>query len=380
MKIIIEAQGACGVNPRGLNIYTIETIKALLKRSKYNYSLAFFDYLGERNNRKTIEDHFAGFNVDLIESRDMHYVFLNYELAYAEKSFNDYIKSDADVFHIPWVFHVPGKIKGRSVVTVHDLIPILPIYGVLQYSEPSIEFSYNLKRIKNINATVIAISHATKADIVKYTDIPEEKIHVVYCGINHDIHFPQKNEEAIKQLGATGRFFLCIGMMSDYRKNFERIVKAFEHVAEKNNDVTLVSTGASINPNIKKLVSESKFKDRIILLPYVSDDQKRWLLSSTEALLYPSLYEGFGLPVVEAMACGAPSITSNITSMPEAAGNAAILVDPYSIENMAHEMERILNNPSLRDELIPKGLAHSAKFTWERAAEETEKVYEAANA
>lgn len=379
MKVIIEAQLVTVKTPRGMHVYAIEIIEALLKREKNEYGLAYFDYMGERNNRKCIEERYHGLNKYMFECNNMHYSYLNYDLAYYNKNYNDYINATSDVIHIPWTFNVPKNIIGNLVVTIHDLIPILPLYGVLPYGDPSIEFAHNLQRVQNDNTTVVAVSQATKADIVYYTNIPEENVHVVYNGINHDTHFPQKNIEVLRQLNVGERYFLCIGMMHESRKNFERIIKAFEIVAEKDNDIQLVSVGVvNMQHNINNLVGESKFKDRILLLPYVRNDQKRWLLSSAVALLYPSLYEGFGLPAVEAMACGAPVITSNNTSLPEAAGGAAILVDPYSIENMAYEMERLLNNSALSDELIQKGLLHSAQFTWERAAKETEKVYEAA--
>ncbi|MCL2199800.1 MAG: glycosyltransferase family 4 protein [Defluviitaleaceae bacterium] len=375
MKVIIEAQGACVVNPRGIHVYAIELIRGLLKRESHKYGLAFFDYLGERGSRKLIKKRFSGLKTEVFECNDINYAYLNYDLAYLKKSYNDYIGTDADVFHITAPYTVPAKIRGQMIVTIHDMIPVLPFYGVLPYYNPYPEVAHNLQRICNNDATVIAVSHATKTDIVNYTDIPEERVHVVYSGIDHDTHFPQKNAEALKRLGVGARFFLCIGMAHEYRKNFERILQAFEIVAEKNDDVQLVSIGVHIPDNIKKLVANSEYKERIVLLQYVSDDEKRWLLSDTEALLYPSIYEGFGLPIVEAMACGAPVIASDTSSMPEAAGDCAILVDPYSVENMAHEMERVLNNQSLKTEVMPKGIAHSKKFTWEKTAEETEKVY-----
>jgi len=215
--------------------------------------------------------------------------------------------------------------------------------------------------------------------MVYYVDYPEENIFVIHNGIDKDIHFPESNGEVLKSFGISRPYYIYIGEMGEYRKNVFRIISAFEKEAEKNKDIQLVFAGYNRSTSLETVIGKSRFNDRIILTGYVTDEQKRALLSDAVALLFPSLYEGFGLPIIEAMACGCPVITSNISSMPEVAGDAALLIDPYNVEQLAYEMERVLEFSSLRNELIERGFKNCERFSWEKCAVETEKVYKIAD-
>lgn len=172
-------------------------------------------------------------------------------------------------------------------------------------------------------------------------------------------------------------FLLFIGTM-DPRKNLSRLVQAFDHVADRYANLRLVLVGHDTGTDlaIAAAVDASPHRARIQRIGFISDDQKQRLLRACAALVYPSLYEGFGLPVLEGMAAGAPVITSNTSSMPEVAGDAAICVDPTSVIDIARQIERVLGDEALRQTLIQAGAVRVRQFTWRKTAESTYSVYE----
>ena len=166
----------------------------------------------------------------------------------------------------------------------------------------------------------------------------------------------------------------------DIRKGIDIILEAYHAMQRTFPEIGLVIAGAVDEgySTLPRQMWELSSSPKVLLVGYVTDDQKRALMSGAELFLFPSKYEGFGLPILEAMACGCPVITSNVSSMPEVAGDAGILIDPYSAEELAHEIERVLGSESLRSELRKRGLAQAAKFSWDKTAEQTEAVFQLA--
>lgn len=375
MKIILEAQHACTATPRGVPTYTIQLIRHLLERKKNDYELSFFDGNHERNNRAWVDKYFGDFRVPYHECNSLGYPALCMDRnCYGQKSYNDYTGANGDIFHFMHIYSVPDRLSGEMVVTIHDMLPIRS--PELFATEINEQVKINVERIIRIRPMIIAVSHATKEDIITYAGIAPEQIFVVPEAYDKNMCYPQKNTDQLRMLGIDSPYLLYLGAI-DHRKNIIHIMEAFELITERYPDIKLVLSG-KVAPNaapiISKLESFSQ-RSKVILTGYVSDEQKRALLSGAEIFLFPSEYEGFGLPVLEAMACGAPVITTNISSLPEVGGDAAIYVSPNKPEQLAYEIERLLNSEALRSEFIQKGIARASEFSWNETARMTEEIY-----
>ena len=280
-----------------------------------------------------------------------------------------------DVIHCPImvapfvltpVLRRPGPAK--IVMTCHDLIPlILPEY---QRRSLNLYFKWWLPRVLPLVDAFIANSQWTKRDMVKWLGIPTEKIFVVYLAADSSAMTPLELQEP-------ENYFLAVGTLEP-RKNLERVIRAFMHVVQEHpqapDKLVLVGRRGQETGRLRRLMKDAG--DRVQATGYLSDERLAELYRHAKALVYPSLYEGFGLPVLEAMGRGCPVITSNTTSLPEVAGNAAICVDPTDIDDIARAMSRVLTQSDLRQELARNGIARAAEFSWDRCARETVQVYE----
>lgn len=284
-----------------------------------------------------------------------------------------------DAFFAP--NYIPPATKSRGlVVTVHDLA-----FKILPETAPHANrywheyFGQALDRA----AEIITVSEATRHDLCEIYEIDPERVTAVHSGVDLDIYHPVPDEavDAVRRdLGISGPYFLFVGGLEP-RKNLRMLLRAFAHLPA---DVrpTLVLAGAPVHwipggPEIMTSALRSMpqdVRDKVILPGYVRNDQKVALYTGAEALVYPSVYEGFGFPVLEAMACGTPVLTSDCSSLPEVAGDAAILVDPYETSSIADGMQRILSDEALRSRLRADGLARSKQFSWEETARQTAKV------
>ncbi len=272
-------------------------------------------------------------------------------------------KDNLDVLFVPAhtlpVIRKPGL---KTVVTVHDLgSEYLPqMHQIKQRAYLGLMQKFQLKTATKI----IAVSKATKEDLVKRMGIKPENVTVVYEGYNRDIFRP------IPYTLNPKPYFLFVGTIQP-RKNLERIIRAFAKIEDK----SLVIAGSKgwMSDKIYELPKKLGIENRVKFLGYVADEKLPALYSGAEALIFPSLFEGFGLPILEAQACGCPVITSNISSMPEVAGDGAVYVNPYSIEDIIDGIRKI-EDGRLRMEKIKQGFENIKKFSWEKCAKETLEV------
>jgi glycosyltransferase involved in cell wall biosynthesis len=223
---------------------------------------------------------------------------------------------------------------------------------------------------------IITISHASKKDVIEHYGVSESKISVTHLGYDRIFEAPLDSDrtEAINSkygIGAEYMFFL--GNLH-LRKNLPRLIRAYEHVrSDAGIDHKLVITGQKdrLTHQVNEIVSDSKVRDDIILTGYAERSELPYLMGNASLFLFPSLFEGFGIPLLEAMAAGTPIVTSNVTSMPEVAGDAALLVNPLDIAEIAQAIREILTNAGLRASLIEKGKRRLQLFSWEKTARET---------
>ncbi len=289
-------------------------------------------------------------------------------------------RSDLDLAHVPY-FASPLFPTAPTVVTVHDLIPlILPAYrGSLLVRV----YTRLVAAAARKADAIVTVSCASKRDIVRRLRVPPEQIHVTYEAAGEAFR-PVGDEAqlaAIRQKYALPeRYLLYLGGF-DRRKNVSTLLRAFALLVRKQQRVRLVIAGklpgrdSCMFPDPRRLVRELGLEENVFFSGWVAEEDKPAVLSGAEAFVFPSLYEGFGLPPLEAMACGTPVIASDRSSLPEVVGEGGILLDPADVEALAEAMDMLLADDALRAELRQRALAQAAKFSWRRTALETLAVY-----
>lgn len=289
--------------------------------------------------------------------------------------------ANVDLLHSPY-FASPLYPNVPTVVTVHDVIPmILPAYGNAMHVRAYMRLVSAAARRAQ---AIITVSTASKLDIARALNVPPERIHVVYNAVDRGFH-PVDDERSLNAVreahGIEGDFLLYFGGF-DVRKNVERVVRAYHQARESfEQPCRLVIAGAMslvghpLYPDPRAVIAALGLEGEVVVAGRISEDEKPLLYSAALGFVFPSLYEGFGLPVLEAMACGTPVITSNVSALPEVAGDAALLVDPNSVEAIAGEMVRLVNDASLREELRGRGLQRARQFDWEASAARTLDIY-----
>ena len=288
----------------------------------------------------------------------------------------EFLTGEIDVFHAPG-FQVPPTRCAATVFTIYDLIPIthpqMAIPSAVRHIRP--RMSHYVKRAD----LIVAISQATARELAGHFDVSGQKISVVYPGATLlSKASPQEIALTLAKFGLRNGYILFVSRL-DPRKNLSRIIKAYE-LAGLAADFELVIVGPEGWHMEEMLITwqSSKFQDRIRWLKYVTDVELRTLYSGATFFVYPSLIEGFGLPILEAMSAGCPVLTSNTSSMPEVAGDAARYVDPVNVESIAEGMVELASDAALRARLIESGYQRLPLFTWENTAMEMIKVYKRA--
>lgn len=321
--------------PGGVATYTNELAKNLIKINRLE--LTFF-YSSLRVQYKGKLPHVKQFKLPQAATQRL---FNQNRLVKIEN-----FLGKIDLFHSSdWT---QPKTDALKVTTYHDLIPL----KYPSWSHPKIVEVHKrkLKLVETEIDMIIAVSQQTKKDLLEVSNIPEKKIVVIYEGTNARMGVKSKEEIEIfrKKYNLPEQFVLVSGGIGE-RKNIKRIKQA-------GSKYNLVITGETI--------------------PWVTDIELPLLYNCATVLLYPSLYEGFGLPVLDAFACGTPVITSITSSLPEVGGKAAIYVDPLNISEMKEKLDNIMKDEDLRKEYIKKGFEQAKKFSWEKCADETAQVYQ----
>ncbi|MCX5885752.1 MAG: glycosyltransferase family 1 protein [Proteobacteria bacterium] len=303
-------------------------------------------------------------------------------------------KAGATLYHSPY-YLMPYFSWVPTVLTCHDLIPL--VYP--QYFTSGQRLIFRLAHILALKAArkVIAVSHATKADLIRYFSVDPQRIAVIPEAADtcFQPQLPDRIAAVLRKYALPEKYVLYVGSNKPH-KNLQRLIEAWKIVSfgirgsglgicqipqspvpNPQSPIKLVIAGHwdERYPEAKKLSEESGLKDKVLFIGPVEDFDLPALYSGAQLFVFPSLYEGFGLPVIEAMACGVPVLCSSVSSLPEVAGDAALLVDPQDVATLATAISQVLTDDGLRGQMREKGLRQSAQFSWKRTAQETLKVY-----
>lgn len=281
-----------------------------------------------------------------------------------------------DLIHVTYA--APPLFSGPTVVTVHDVS--YRIYP--EFFSPRVRATLEALVGRSVRraARVIAISENTRRDLVRLYGLPPDRVVVTHLAAARRFE-PQAADRLAQvrsRLGLPDQYVLAVGNLQP-RKNLGRLVDAFAGLAAEHPDLCLVLVGKSAwrGSDVASRVSERGIAGRVVMTGYVEPDDLPAVYAGSQVFCYPSLYEGFGLPAVEAMACGAPTLTSDTSCMPEVVGDAAVTVDPTSVDAIAGGLRRLLDDPDLRARLAARGMARARTFSWDRTAGQTVDVYRA---
>ncbi len=388
MKIGIDISQI--VYQTGVSRYTEKLVDNLLRIDKKNEYIFLGYSLRQRekiqNLKCKIKNCNAKFKIFPIPPTPLEFLWNKLHLLEVER-----LIGRVDIFHSSDWIQPPTRAK--KVTTVHDL-------SFLHFPEtfPKKIIKTQKRRlywVKEESDLVIADSKATKDDLVSLLGFSEERIRIVYLGKTQSAKLKAQSHSAKlkaikKKYNISNNYLLYLGTLQP-RKNLIRLVKAFANVknqkpktkntnskTKKLEDLKLVMAGKKgwLYKEIFNKVKELGLEKEVIFTGFVSEKEKQALLKNALCFVYPSLYEGFGIPVLEAMAAGCPVVTSKTSSLPEVAGEAAVLVNPQKVDEIGLAIKKVLGSKRLQSNLRKKGLQQVKKFSWEKCARETLKVYE----
>ena len=285
-------------------------------------------------------------------------------------------RNQYDLVHDPTGVSPLLFVSTKRIVTVHDVIPY--IYPQASSRLDRLIYRFWLPVILGKMDAIITDSRQSQNDICRYLGVERDKVVVIPCAAGQDF-FPHDNakvRQVLKQYGITAPYILYVGSI-ETRKNLPRLLEAYARLRKWSTSWQLVIAGASKwgAGSVYEAVERLQLTACVYFTGFVDEAELPALYTGADLFVFPSLYEGFGLPVLEAMACGTPVITSNRSSLPEVAGDAAVLVDPFEVEELTYALRSVLSDPELAQELRVQGMEQAARFSWQQTARETVNVY-----
>src|SRR3989338_247190 len=364
----------------GIEEYAENLLAHMLPLDKRIKFKLFFSSFGEKLNNY---DFLSLPNVEVKKFR-LHNSCIFYSSRFLNFPKIDKLLGGVDVFFSPHFFISALSPGVKRVTTFHDLsFEYFPQFFTRQQRFWH-NFGMNPSWQAKFSDCIIAVSESTKNDLAKYYSIDPMKIEVVYSGISPTIQKPSRERLELfrRQAGLPEKFILFLGKLEP-RKNVAGLIKAFNLLKSSDdppagglNDMHLVIVGSRgwLCEDIFKETDKSPYRSQIIFKDYISDEARPCYYGLASVFVYPSFFEGFGFPPLEAMACGTPVVASNNSSLPEVVGDAGFLIDPYNVSDIASAIKSLLDDRNLRGNLIQKGLARSQQFSWQKCAEKTLEV------
>lgn len=356
MKVLFD--GTCITeNPAGIGNYAYQLLKEFVRDDQHEVTVlcrnpAYIPY---------------GENIKAIKVKNDFVKLLPFDLIRGKKTY--------DVYHQP--NYIPHKFNGKTVITVHDMSH--KAYAEYHPWKRVTMLNFFERRMKNADV-ILTDSENSRREIIKYWNVPSEKVHVTYLGIDTRYYSYRINGsdefELINKWKIPENYILFVGTIEP-RKNIQRLIQAFDlYKSVSQNDLKLVLAGGKgwLSDGIYKTAEEARYSKDIVFTGYFPEHLKPALYAKAKALVYPSLYEGFGLPILEAMAVGTPVLTSNISSMPEVTGDMGVYVNPYNMESMADGILEVIKRSS--DMYCKYNLRKYAKqYSWTKNYKDTMYFY-----
>ncbi len=363
MHVGIDSSRIATDERSGTENYTLRLIEAISKTDKTNrYSLYF-------NNLP----HFFEITQKNISTR---HIPLTYVWTQVRLALECLIKPPEILFVPAHTIPVVRRPSLKTIVTIHDIgAEFLAAYHRFPQK---IYLNWSTEYVARYATHIIAVSKSTKKDLIRTLKVPSDRISVVYEGVDHSFFYPRETKEVSRvkiKYGLSDKYFLFVGTVQP-RKNLVRLIKAFAKLSPSKTDLIIVGKSGWLYDEIYEAPKKYGVSGSVKFLGFGAQEDLPALYSGSLAFVLPSLYEGFGLPIIEAMSCGAPVLTSDSSSMSEVSGGHALLVKPHDVNDIASNLTRILKEDDTRWRLSAQGEEWAKKFSWENTARETIKVFE----
>ncbi len=373
MKIGVDIRVLLDKNYSGVAGFTFNLLKNLIRIDKYNAYYFFYNSFSSKID--LVEFKNINNNLQIIKTNYPNKIF-NY---FFQKIFNypklDKVVGGCTVFYCPHINFSSFSSNSKNIITIHDL-------SFLRYKEffsqrknfwhRAINIKKNIKKFDKI----IAVSHNTKNDLVELLKVPSEKIEVIYPGLP-ELKFDSNlsPDYLLEKYNINKDYVLYLGNIEP-RKNINTLISAYNLLRASGQDVSLVLAGGWgwKTKKIKQKWQESPYKKDIIFTGYVRDEVKPLLYQKARVFAYPSFYEGFGFPPLEAMSFGLPVVSSNVSSLPEVLGDSALYINPDRPEELSEALKNVLQDQDLRQRLINSGYNQIKKFSWEKTSQDYLKI------
>jgi len=374
MQIGIDIRCLMHTNYSGVPEYAYNLLNNLFLVDRQNQYKLFY------NSNQLVEQNIPDFSFNNVSY--VGYKYPNKLFNSSLKFFNwpklDQLLKPIDLFFMPNFNFISLSKKCSKVLTVHDIS--FNQYPQFYTTKRNIWHNFiNPKKILANFNKIITDSENTKKDLINDFKIDPEKIKVIYLGVDHGIYKAfEKNHPNLKLIKDKYQlpddFILSLGTIEP-RKNIESLIQAFDIIKQKSKyaNLYLVIAGAHgwKYQNVQKLANKSKYKNYIKFIGYIKREEKPYIYNLASVFVFPSYYEGFGLPVLEAQACGTPVIAGLNSSLTEICGQTAILINPFDINALARSIKKILNNNNLKKDLVFKAVMNCKNFTWQKTAKQT---------
>jgi len=364
MKIAIDIREA-GHEKTGKGWYTFNIVKELLKLDKQN------QYLLYSNSKKNPFKESDNVKIKYIESKPTKWHFL---------VLKDLKEEKADIFFAPTSYIIPAFAPKtiRVIVTVHDLVAFL--FPGTHNAKAMIIERLTLKKALKKASDIFVVSDNTKKDLLDRFKYSEQRIHITSCAASQVFSNPVSEDELNKfkqDKKLPDRFILAVGTLEP-RKNFSTLIKSFVNIKKWHPEYKLVIVGKKgwKFDQIESSLKEYNMEDEIIFPGYLKDEDLQKMYKLAAVFVFPSLYEGFGIPPLEAMASGCPVVSSNLASLPEVVGEAGLLIDPKNAYKMADAISSLIKNDNVRNMMIERGYIQAEKFKWENSAKTALSVFQ----
>lgn len=358
MLIAIDIREAAGGKRAGKGWYAFQLVQEILTQDKKNQYILYTD------QPFPAWSHFEN---------AIQKFFPPHSLVWHYNVMRDIKKNPPDIFFAPtsYIIAAFGPKNLKTIITVHDLVAW---YVPDRHNKKATFVEHRtLPTAVKKACYVTTVSESTKTDLQKLFQIPQEKISVIHCAAGrafHEMENEEKTQAAVK-LKTPEKFILSVGTLEP-RKNFITLLKSFAKLRKKFPEFHCIIIGSKgwNYREIFKTIETLKIGDFVHFPDYVSEENLVKYYNLASFFVYPSLYEGFGIPVLEAMQCGCPVITSNVSSLPEVAGSSAILINPKNTDELSKKMEEIIMDEKIRETMRQKGLEQARKFSWRKSAAE----------
>ena len=381
VRVAFDAQLLLEPQKTGIGTMAYQTLQSLAGNDAIDGTLNLFTMRKKHGYEKQFKE------IDLLCKRGLllktcgwfHDVLYKMIWNFIPVPYSLFFGRNIDITHF-FNYYVPPGVAGKRVTTVCDMV--YEAYPKTMNRQTRAMLKLSMRRSVKRAHHIVTISEFSKNQIIHYLNVPDQRITVIPCGVDHGAFNPDisvlRRQKVRQRFGLYDRYFLYLGTLEP-RKNLVRLIEAYAQMVRMRSDVPVLCIagrkGWQYN-DIFQAVQDNELEGRVVFTGYVDNRDAPALMAEALAFVFPSLYEGFGLPPLEAMACGTPVIVSNAASLPEVVGEAGVLVDPLDADQIARAMENMMDDTLLRDMYSKKGLARAAMFTWDNTANALMAVYQ----